>query len=261
MSIPLSITSSPLKGDATTASPDSYSKGIYNYATNVREPHFLEFQSLHQINIIELQNDLARQNASFTQSGSVSPAEVEHLRVTLKSYVTAIRDYEYVRSLDKMTDPELACGQLITAFPSIDFPRRSSELGFRTLEKHNEISNDGLRHLLKAYLPTSLTWTREEKRMRHNEFMNKQQPGKISPFVDRLARFIIAFVTGAGLVVPMVIMALNRSIVKSLVTMSVATLLFALVISVGVEASNWAVVAATAAYAADLALFIGASGS
>lgn len=80
----------------------------------------------------------------------------------------------------------------------------------------------------------------------------------MSGFVDKLARFIVAFIGGAALVVPMLIMRLPEvTLTKSLVTVSVAVLLFAVVLSLVLRASNTDTMVSTATYAAVLVVFVG----
>lgn len=90
------------------------------------------------------------------------------------------------------------------------------------------------------------------------EYFNGLPPDEVSPFVDKVARFLVAFVGGASLVVPMLIMRLPEvSLIKSLVTVSVAVLLFAVVLSLVMRASNTDTMVATATYAAVLVVFVG----
>ena len=95
---------------------------------------------------------------------------------------------------------------------------------------------------------------------RIDEYLGDLPPQNVSPFVDKLTRFIIAFTGGAALVVPMLIMSLpsiHRT--KSLITVSLAVTLFAAMMSVGIRASNSETLVATATYAAVLVVFVGTS--
>lgn len=71
--------------------------------------------------------------------------------------------------------------------------------------------------------------------MRYNEFVS---------------RFTAAFTGGIFLVVPMIIMTLRPSETKSLITVSVAVIAFALLLSFGVKLSNVETLVSTATYAA-----------
>ena len=93
-----------------------------------------------------------------------------------------------------------------------------------------------------------------------DEYLQKLPPETVSPFVDELARFVIAFTGGVTVVVPMLIIALPRSSEgKSLITVSVAVTLFAAMMSVGVRANNPETLVATATYAAVLVMSVGVS--
>ena len=122
------------------------------------------------------------------------------------------------------------------------------------------IPSDPIRNYLKAVLPRRLTYTKAEMDSRIDEYLGNLPPQDVSPFVDKLARFIIAFTGGAALVVPILITSLpsiHRA--KSLITVSIAVTLFASMMSVGTRASNSETLAATATYAAVLVVFVGTS--
>ena len=121
-------------------------------------------------------------------------------------------------------------------------------------------SIDPLRNFLKRVLPRNLTWTLEE-RERHDVWdLLSMEPEEISPFVDRLARFIVAITGGLSLVIPMLVMRLGETLPKSLTTVSVAVVLFSALTSLMFKASNVETLGATAAYAAVLVVFVGTSG-
>ena len=119
---------------------------------------------------------------------------------------------------------------------------------------------DPIRNLLKARLSCRLTYTKEEMDSRLDEYLADLPPQNVSPFVDKMARFIIAFAGGAALVVPMLIMNLpSTNKTKSLITVSLAVTLFATMISLAMRASNTEILVATATYAAVLIVFVGTS--
>ena len=121
-------------------------------------------------------------------------------------------------------------------------------------------SVDPLRKFLKRLPPQWLTWSVEEIRRRGvDEYYAGKIPEDVSPFVDTLARFIVAIIGGFSLVVPMLVMRLDENLKKSLITVSVAVLLFSAVTSLMFKASNVETLAATAAYAAVLVVFVGTS--
>ena len=113
---------------------------------------------------------------------------------------------------------------------------------------------------MSAVLPRRLTYTKAEMNVHFNEYLRGDPPWTVSPFVDKATRFIIAFTGGASLVVPMLIMSLpSTNKTKSLITVSIAVTLFAVLLSMGVRASNAETLVATATYAAVLVVFVGTS--
>jgi len=141
-----------------------------------------------------------------------------------------------------------------------DLPGDPFNSGYRRLSDSSFLASDRLRDWLKAKLPRRLTYTKREMRNRTDEFLSGDVPEEVSLFVDKLARFMVAFVGGVSLVVPMVIMRLDETLTKSLVIVSVAVVLFAGVLSLVFRASNTDTLAATATYAAVLVVFVGISG-
>ena len=109
-------------------------------------------------------------------------------------------------------------------------------------------------------MPRRLTYTKAEMDSRIEEYLGDLPPQDVSPFVDKLARFIIAITGGAALVVPMLIMSLpSIQRTKSLITVSISVTLFAAMMSVAMRASNTETLVATATYAAVLIVFVGTS--
>jgi len=80
-------------------------------------------------------------------------------------------------------------------------------------------------------------------------------------YVDALkSRLHMALLGGVALITPMLIMALYPGLVVNLVTTSVATVIFAvLVVVIGTDASGKDILASTAAYSAVLVVFVGTS--
>jgi hypothetical protein len=118
---------------------------------------------------------------------------------------------------------------------------------------------DPLRNTFMRYLPARLTYSHKERSERSKEYDEGKAPKEVSVFVDRLVRFIVASVGGIFLIVPMIIMTLGPSQTRSLVTVSVAVTVFALMLSFGVRVSNAETLVSTATYAAVLVVFVGTS--
>lgn len=109
-------------------------------------------------------------------------------------------------------------------------------------------------------LPARFTFSSEERRHRKQEYLSgKAAPHEVNALVDRAVRFAVAIAGGLFLVVPMLVMALDASRGKSLVTVSASVVLFALVLSFGVRVTNLETLVSTATYAAVLVVFVGTS--
>ena len=123
------------------------------------------------------------------------------------------------------------------------------------------IASDPFRDSLKRILPNRLTYTKSERDRRIDQYRSGVPPEKISPFVDNVARFLIAITGGVSLIVPMLIMSLPTvTKTKSLVTTSIAVTIFAFVMAVGIKAENMDTLVSTATYAAVLVVFVGTNG-
>jgi hypothetical protein len=120
---------------------------------------------------------------------------------------------------------------------------------------------DPLRTALMKNLPVRLSFSRQERQEREKEFSDGKPPRGVSDFVDRLVRLIMAITGGAFLVVPMIVMTMNPSEAKSLVTVSVAVIIFSLVLSFVIRVSNVETLVSTATYAAVMVVFVGTSAS
>lgn len=66
----------------------NYDERLFNFThlTASQKMIFGEFGVLHRLNIISLQNDLARHRAAVWQGKSASKTETENLRKTLRDY-------------------------------------------------------------------------------------------------------------------------------------------------------------------------------
>lgn len=110
-----------------------------------------------------------------------------------------------------------------------------------------------------AQLPSRLTYSAHERVARAKEYEEGHPARDLSLLIDGLARFIIAIAGGVFLVVPMIIMTVGPSENKSLVTVSVAIVIFAFVLAFGIKVTNVETLVSTASYAAVLVVFVGTS--
>jgi hypothetical protein len=98
---------------------------------------------------------------------------------------------------------------------------------------------------LKRHLPRQWTYTANDEFERNDEYLEHLPPEGVSPLVDKIARFLVAFTAGSALFVPMLIMRLHSSVNKSLITTLIAVVLFARALSVGLLVSDETTTVAT----------------
>ncbi|RGP80512.1 hypothetical protein FLONG3_1346 [Fusarium longipes] len=253
------------QSDNQTDHEELYGEQLYRYTFDEgrQEPRFLIFRGLQLMNIYNMQNDLAKLKHDIMTTKTALPEQTKNLTKVLHDYTNAIRDYEYLTRLTPITGSQARRGRLdlerVFGDESYQFIDEGS--GYRRLADPSLLPTDNVRETLKRYLPRSVTYTKYDVRNRTDEYFNNDPPEQVSLFVDRLARFLVAFLGGAVLVVPMMVMRLPEvTVVKSLVTVSISVLVFAGALSVFFKASNTDTLVATATYAAVLVVFVGVSG-
>lgn len=187
--------------------------------------------------------------------------QVEH--DSYSNPATAIRDYQYLKGkkgLDEEEAQERKFRLHEYFFSSADaIDPWVSHYSYCEDVERRDAEIDPLRKALLRTLPLPLTYSHHERQAREKEFSDGLLPREVSEFVDRLARFVIAITGGIFLVVPMIIMTLRPSETKSLVTVSVAVVIFALILAFGIRVSNVETLVSTATYAAVLVVFVGTS--
>ncbi|KUJ06296.1 uncharacterized protein LY89DRAFT_692549 [Mollisia scopiformis] len=222
--------------------------------------HVLGFEFLQRYNLVRLQNKLAKIRESI-HADLGQKCDERSLNDTLNEYSQSIKNYNMFRGLKPLSEErtEERKALLKTSFPSLMSQCRWT----KPFESHyyalndNKAKVDNLRKVLRHLLPRHLAYSNAERVRRQREFEEGKPPHEISAVVDRLSRLIVALAGGAFLIVPMLIMAINPTQTKSLVTASVGTLLFSCAISLGLSSSNNETMVSTATYAAVLVVFVG----
>ncbi|KAJ6442573.1 cytochrome p450 oxidoreductase [Purpureocillium lavendulum] len=250
---------------------DEKSKLVAYVARSLSEEedfHFLRFEFLQRLNIVNLQVRLARRKSRIQRDGEAEADELEGLTTELQQYgettpaasvphrtpPAAIRDYQFLRNKKSVKRDEVPHRKLLL---QRFFQSESEDFG-DPFESHYSYFDDAdgkadaLRRAMMKYLPAQLAFSRQERHERGREYTEGKPPRVLSALVDRLVRFLIAFTGGVFLVVPMIIMTLHPSQTKSLVTVSVAVLVFSLMLSFVVRVSNVETLVSTATYAAVL---------
>lgn len=184
---------------------------------------------------------------------------------TKSASARAIRDYQYLqdkRALSKSLarSRKIRLHKYFYSAASPFDPWESHYSYFQDKKPDDSAADaDPLRQFFMQHLPSRLTFSQHERIAREKEYAEGHLPKELSDFVDRLARFIIAIAGGIFLVVPMIIMTLQPTETKSLLTVSVAIVIFALILSFGIKVSDVETLVATVTYAAVLVVFVGTS--
>ncbi len=178
----------------------------------------------------------------------------------LNPAATAIRDYEYIAGLEDSQQTTSQYSRLWEAHGwDVFFWIKYGDINFKAYTERRTSTSDPLREWLKRGLPKSWAYSKEEMARRLDEYTHNAVAREVSPFVDKLARFVVAITGGLSLVLPMLVMRLNQNETKSLITTSVAVLIFSALVSIVFKATNAETLGITAAYAAVLVVFVGAS--
>jgi VIT1/CCC1 family predicted Fe2+/Mn2+ transporter len=263
-----------------TAVSNSNHKDLIKYINRSLEEEedfqFLRFESLQRTNIVALQIELVRFKKQIRKDNDISKDDLKILKETLKDYgernqkeclritdqrlATAIRDYRFLRTKKSLARRDMNRRRLLLQrFFQSEVGHGDLFYSHYSYFEEADVKIDALRASLMKTLPAWLTYSQNEREERKNEYGEGRPPKEVSAFVDRLVRFLISIVGGLFLVVPMLIMALNPSEKKSLITVSASVFLFVMALSFGVKVTNVESLVPTATYAAVLVVFVGTS--
>ena len=236
------------------------------------EPWYMEMTRLRRFYFLYLNRELARCRKTILSRREVTEEDMKILKGLLRDQADAIRDFHYMRSLDKLSDDTKKkrrekCKEYFpqTARSNFEDVSPFDTENYRCLPRVSKTAlepfSDEVREFLRAYLPKQLSWTEAEKTASSDFYDRGYAPEDLSPNVDRLARFIVAMVGALFILVPMYIMTLHQNRTKNLITTTIAVLLFALVCSLTLRTSADQTLGATAGYAAVLTVFVGLTSS
>lgn len=174
---------------------------------------------------------------------------------------TAIRDYEFLRQHKTLGDTDALARKLLLKHHFLspaDYNNSNDPFQSEySIVNNGDAKFDVLRRFLMRHLPVQFTYSAVEKDERTKEYNEGRPPVHISIAVDRLVRLVSSLTGGAFVVVPMFVMSITPSQTKSLATVSVAVLVFATVMSLGMRVSTLQTLIATTTYAAVLVVFVG----
>ncbi|OIW24481.1 hypothetical protein CONLIGDRAFT_691813 [Coniochaeta ligniaria NRRL 30616] len=228
----------------------SYDEDIVRYVkeslNDEKDFHFLRLEFLQRINIAHQQLGLVRVQTKFQRQSKATSKELDDVAVALRDYNALGRKLllkTYFLSAPDYNDP-------VDPFQSEYSIIRNGETKF-----------DLVRRFFMRHLPVQFTYSAVEKEERTKEYKEGRPPIQVSTAVDRLVRLISSLTGGAFVVVPMFIMTVDPSHTKSLVTVSVAIVIFASVLSLGIRVPTLQTLLATTTYAAVLVVFVGSTTS
>ncbi|KAM0797180.1 hypothetical protein BDR22DRAFT_785675, partial [Usnea florida] len=234
----------------------------------------LSFRTLQLQRITELQDDLIDLTvaSSFKEGSQRTKDEIDK---ALRDYAEALRNYE---TLSLHAQPDIPPGARLVGKMAIKSEDENSRRGLRFPERLAEyLAGTGRVRMSKTitstistlsailtveYLPPKDVLQLMEKTFGNLGFRELDQKGREERSQKNALteRIIMALFGGAALIGPMLIMTLHQSRNTSLITASVATFLFALVIVLAArDSAGKDVLAITAAYAAVLVVFVGTS--
>ncbi|KAI0838799.1 hypothetical protein F5Y06DRAFT_296411 [Hypoxylon sp. FL0890] len=222
------------------------------------EFQFLGFELLHRLNITQIQVKLARLKSSIEKERDVSSSNGELLEKTLRDYVAAIRDYQFIRKQKGIKETEIRDRKLVLDqfFQSAEDHNDHFPTHY-TIRQDADEEIDPIRQASMKCLPSRLTWSKVERRHRKGDYMVGKQPKRVSKFVDHSVRLVVALAGGFLLGVPMVIIMRQPSPMKSMLAGSSFVLFIAFVLAFGVKVSNVETLVATFAYAAVMVGIVG----
>jgi len=81
------------KAEPGTINPETVEKRLFHLSYNLcdEEPSFMEFRLLQLLNIVDIQYDLARDEATVRKDMRASNAKMKELRTKLHEYGTCLR--------------------------------------------------------------------------------------------------------------------------------------------------------------------------
>ncbi|KJX99934.1 hypothetical protein TI39_contig347g00016 [Zymoseptoria brevis] len=233
-------------------------QGLFHFAESLRNDVRLQTKTPVESNAAE------QGSTANARPGDHIPAEPWFMEMGPE----AIRDLEYIRSLDWLshTEQKKREGDSNKFFPYTAKSIFGDVLPFRS-ESYRRLPAkatklvDGVREFLRKYLLVELTYSNDEKKARNERYKKREIPRTLSEAGEKIARFIIASVGALFILIPMYIMALHTSRTVNLVTTTIAVVLFAIMCSITLRTTNDQTLSATAGYAAVLFVFVGLTSS
>jgi len=216
---------------------------LYSTRDRVNGP-MVRIRALQHMTIIHLRKALASETAKIVKQENAGSAQMEIIRKLLRQYVNALRDLKYMLE-PASNDPRVA--EFLRDLLYINAKKDAT-----ILVDSGIVSESSIEEHLRVHVP-DYTGFRG-----HNDRSDKQKQ-EMQKFFLRLK---MALFGGLVLVVPMLIMSLHPTLLTQLLTTSLFVLFFSIFLAFEwTHAEEKDIIAATAAYAAVLVVFVGASRS
>ncbi|KAF4624509.1 hypothetical protein G7Y89_g13664 [Cudoniella acicularis] len=231
-----------------------------------------KFEGLALLNLCYYEYELENLEKKIREAGgAVSSSNLASLRSLMKEYDQAVKGFLQLSQTSRQAFTK-AVSQHLSLFPS---EMVSHELipiytDYANL-KPKTPTGDQVRAVLQQILPLKAVADSDEVYFEHVSrtaapggagaagYRARSDSKQVSPFVDRLARVIVAITGGVFLLVPMIIMTFVQNAHLRLVVVSVAVVWFAVSVAVVSESSNQELIGATAAYTAVLVVYVGST--
>lgn len=246
-----------------------------------RNPSTISLPILHPLNTIPeappstATNRTATLPVTYTSNAGMTPIRPSGRHSAFRYPVYPETPYSYSSSggpqrIPYTTQPGSGGGARAPYTPGVSNPTTTSSSPFFVWPSRLPRALTSSRNKTKSFLPT----TTADKPLPNPAGVKKHPPP--SPAETEITRefqheirlearrrkeefprrLLTALFGGAAVVVPMVVMSLSRSLVRSLVTSSVAMLVFGVVLAWTSAADEASLMVATAGYAAVLAVFV-----
>jgi hypothetical protein len=249
-------------------------KGLATSQRRSRQSVFNTFEYFQLVSLL-------RQQHKITQYLSIDPDELntwdqdtwETVQQQVKSYLDSLFRLQKTSSLPRLPtrDIDAHTAHLTSTFGEAAYGGIFVDTidGYADITRSSSSLVDPVRRVLYHWLPDRLVARDDtDANMRaHYRAMGVEVasselplgPNDINSFVDGLARFLVALMGGAFLLVPIIVMSFTNSQNWRLVISSIAVITFAVFLSFLSEASNQEVLGGAAAYTAVMVVFVGSA--
>ncbi|KAH9223720.1 hypothetical protein DL95DRAFT_379735 [Leptodontidium sp. 2 PMI_412] len=202
--------------------------------------------NLQRMMLHHVQRELVEEVSKMKEAGSMDQAQAGRITSALSSYTSGIRDWELMVKYSSKGKSDPSLDPFVFTSANLLEKRLMSDAGLVKLRSREIKHVDTAIKEGNAFLPPITAGTR----LAYNQDMRNS---------ERWDRLYMALFGGIAVVGPMLIMVLYKHQLSSILTVSVCVFLFGLWMAFFSTGNPETVLAAVAAYAAVLVVFIGTS--